>query len=63
MSVLSVGQPGSVDVSAMASSADNAIGVSVLRKALDASTASVAPLLASLPNSNRTLGGALDVRM
>ena len=63
MSVLGVGQAGVSAVAALSSGANQDVAVTMLRKALDASASTVAPLLASLPPSGGPLGGTLDVRM
>ena len=63
MSVLGVGQAGGAALAALSSGGNQDVAVTMLRKALDASTSTVAPLLASLPQASGPLGGTLDVRM
>jgi len=63
LSVLGAGQPGGAALAALSSGGNQDVAVAMLRKALDTSASTVAPLLASLPASNGPLGSSLDVRM
>ena len=70
LSVLGIGQSGSAAaLAAMDAGGNQDVGVTMLRKALDASASSVTPLLASLPNAapaagaGATVGSQLDIRL